>query len=255
MPSPSFRRPLGLRLLLPALTLVAATASAALPAQTARADVGAQAQAKSVLLPAIAQYTKPLPAAFAAIPKERKQKLEKLALFVRSKRAAGEKVKLVFICTHNSRRSHISQLWATVAAANYGIDGVETFSGGVEATAFNPRAVAALERAGFQIANPGGENPHYKVTYSASRPPAEAFSKKYDDAVNPHDGFAAVMTCSQADKNCPSIEGASLRVAVPYEDPKVADGTPEEASLYDQRAKQIATEMFYLFSRVASVRT
>ena len=254
MPSLSFRRTRGLRLLLPSLTLAVATVTGAVPPRTARAEVGAQAQSKPALLPKIVQYTKSLPGGFDAIPKDRKQKLEKLALFVRSKRAAGEKAKLIFICTHNSRRSHMSQLWATVAAESYGVEGVETFSGGVEATAFNPRAVAALERAGFQIANPGGENPHYKVSYSAGRPPVEVFSKKYDDAFNPHAGFAAMMTCSQADKNCPSIEGASLRVAVPYEDPKVADGTPEEASLYDQRTKQIATEMFYLFSRVATVR-
>ena len=215
-----------------------------------RADTSASSKSKAALLPKLARYTKPLGSAFATIPEDRKQKLEKIALFVRSKRAAGEKARLVFICTHNSRRSHMSQLFATVAATSYGIDGVETFSGGVEATAFNPRAVAALERAGFQTANPGGDNPHYRVTYARDRPPVEAFSKKYDDPANPHDGFAAVMTCSQADKNCPSIQGSSLRVAVPYEDPKVSDGTPEEAATYDQRAKQIATEMFYLFSRV-----
>lgn len=234
--------------------LAAVAASGGAPATTARAEVGVQTQPKAIFLPALAQYTKSLAGEFDAIPKERKQKLEKLALFVRSKRNAGETAKLIFICTHNSRRSHMSQLWATVAAAAYGITGIETFSGGVEATAFNPRAVAALERAGFQIQNPGGENPHYRVTYGSNSPPLEAFSKKYDDAANPREGFAAVMTCSQADKNCPAIQGASLRVAIPYEDPKVADGTPEEASLYDQRAKQIATEMFYLFSRVGTLR-
>ncbi|HEY6877527.1 MAG TPA: hypothetical protein VI299_05880 [Polyangiales bacterium] len=214
------------------------------------ADTGGSPKSKAVLLPQLSQYTKQLSAGFDAIPQDRKQQLEKIALFVRSKLAAGEKAKLVFICTHNSRRSHMSQLFASVAAANYGIDGVETYSGGVETTAFNPRAIAALERAGFKVENPGGDNPHYKVSYAKNRPPVEAFSKKYDDASNPHEGFVAVMTCSQADKNCPSIQGSSLRVAVPYEDPKVSDGTPEEAATYDQRAKQIATEMFYLFSRV-----
>jgi arsenate reductase len=229
-------------------------ALAGIPATAVQADAGGGAKSKAVMLPQLAQYTKALSAGFDAIPQDRKQQLEKLALFVRSKVSAGEKAKLVFICTHNSRRSHMSQLFATVAAANYGIEGVETYSGGVESTAFNPRAVAALERAGFKLENPGGENPHYKVTYAKNRPPVEAFSKKYDDAFNPHEGFVAVMTCSQADKNCPSIQGSALRVAVPYEDPKVSDGTPEEAATYDRRAKQIATEMFYLFSRVDAKR-
>ncbi|MEY4514902.1 MAG: hypothetical protein RLZZ450_7024 [Pseudomonadota bacterium] len=107
-----------MRVLVPTLALLGATASGTFPAPAARAEVGAQAQSKPELLPALAQYTKPLPSAFATIPKDRKQKLEKVALFVRSKRAAGEKAKLVFICTHNSRRSHMSQLWATVAAAS-----------------------------------------------------------------------------------------------------------------------------------------
>lgn len=237
-------------LALAAALFAGATALAGGAVTAVRADTGGSAKSKAVMLPRLSQYTKPLSSGFDAIPPERKQHLEKIALFVRSKIAAGEHAKLVFICTHNSRRSHMSQLFASVAAANYGIDGVETYSGGVEATAFNPRAVAALERAGFKIENPGGDNPHYRVTYAKNRPPVEAFSKKYDDPFNPHDGFVAVMTCSQADKNCPSIQGSSLRVAVPYEDPKASDGTPDEAATYDQRAKQIATEMFYLFSRV-----
>ena len=233
-----------------AAALLVGAASGSLLSSSAHAEPTAKVEAKPALLPKLAQYTKTLPKDFEAIPAERKQALDKLALFVRTKRASGEKAKLVFICTHNSRRSHMSHLWSTVAAASYGLSNVETFSGGVETTAFNPRAVAALERAGFKIENPGGENPHYKVTYAKNRPALEAFSKKYDDATNPHENFAAVMTCTQADKNCPSIQGASLRVSLPFEDPKASDGKPEEAATYDQRAKQIATEMFYFFSRV-----
>lgn len=192
---------------------------------------------------------------FDAIAPERKAQLDKLALYVKTQRAAGETAKLTFICTHNSRRSHMSQLWAAVGAAYYGLDGVETFSGGTESTAFNPRAVAALERAGFKISKPeaDADNPHYKVSYAANGPELEAFSKKYDDPPNPKADFAAVMTCSQADKNCPFVEGAEYRVAIPYVDPKASDGTPEESATYDERAKQIATEMFYAMSRVDEV--
>lgn len=144
----------------------------------------------------------------------------------------------------------MGQLSATLAAAFYGLDRVEAFSGGTEATAFNPRAVAALERAGFQIENPGGDNPHYKMRFAENRAPVEAFSKKYDDAWNPKSGFAAVMTCDHADKNCPTVAGATLRIPLHFVDPKASDGTPEEAATYDERAKQIATEVFYAMSRV-----
>jgi arsenate reductase len=146
----------------------------------------------------------------------------------------------------------MGQIWATTAAAYYGVDNVKAFSGGTEATSFNPRAVAALEHAGFKLENPGGDNPHYKVTFSEKQPALESFSKKFEDPANPQENFAAVMTCAQADKNCPVVPGASIRVPLHYEDPKAADGTPEEASTYDERVRQIGSEMFYLFSQIKS---
>lgn len=125
------------------------------------------------------------------IPQQRKLALADVAAFVSSKRRAGEAATLTFICTHNSRRSHMGQLWAAAAAAHFGIDGVRTYSGGIEATAFDPRAVAALQKAGFVVENPGGVNPHYRVTLDESEPAMECFSKTYDDPFNPAEGFAA----------------------------------------------------------------
>src|SRR5690606_25567344 len=85
---------------------------------------------------------------FNMIPNDRKSELAKVADYVRERLSKSEPAKLTFICTHNSRRSHLSQIWAHVAAEYYGLVGVETFSGGTEATAFNPRAVAAMQRCG-----------------------------------------------------------------------------------------------------------
>lgn len=186
-----------------------------------------------------------------AIPQSRKELLEPVASHVSACQRAGEDARLTFICTHNSRRSQMGQLWAGAAAAHFGIDGVQTFSGGTEVTAFNPRAVAAVERAGFKVDNPGGDNPHYRVTFSETRPVVECFSKTVDDPFNPSEGFVAIMTCSEADEACPVVLGANMRVPVRYEDPKVADGTPSETARYDERCMQIATEMLYLFSRVS----
>jgi arsenate reductase len=186
-----------------------------------------------------------------AIPQERRRLLEEVAAFVSSKRHAGKAAELSFICTHNSRRSQMGQLWAAVAAAYFGINEVRTYSGGTESTAFDVRAVGALEKAGFVIENPGGENPHCLVTYDDSGPVMECFSKTYDDPFNPTEGFAAIMTCSEADEACPVVVGAALRTPIRYDDPKVSDGTPSEAATYDVRCLQIATEMLYLFSQVA----
>lgn len=184
------------------------------------------------------------------ISDERKALLAKLAAYIRQKQAKNALVSLHFICTHNSRRSHISQIWAATAAAYFELEGIRTYSGGTEATAFNTRAVAAMERAGFQIKNPGGENPHYQVSFSPVFPALECFSKTFDDPINPHKEFAAIMTCSDADENCPFIPGTELRLPLTYDDPKAADDTPEETTRYDERVRQIGREIFFVMRLV-----
>ena len=129
--------------------------------------------------------------------------------------------------------------------------GVETYSGGTEATAFNPKAVKAMQKARFTIEKTGEEsNPTYLVTYANGIQPMRAFSKVYNADENPTDDFVAIMTCSHADENCPLIPGAFLRMPVNYDDPKDFDGTPLEEAKYDERTRQIASEMFYVFSKI-----
>ncbi|HRF78468.1 MAG TPA: protein-tyrosine-phosphatase [Flavobacteriales bacterium] len=189
--------------------------------------------------------------AMAAIPAERKESLDLIAAFVKERKAAGANADLTFICTHNSRRSHLSQLWAATAAWRFGQDHVRTYSGGTEATAFNTRAVAAVERAGFLVVKPEGKNPVYEVSFTSDSNAESCWSKKYDDAANPKKDFCAVMTCSEADKNCPIVFGALDRISLPYNDPKEADGTPEEAARYDERCLQIAAELWYVMQQAA----
>lgn len=188
---------------------------------------------------------------FESIPEERKLALAKIADYISNAKKANEKANLNFICTHNSRRSHLSQIWAQTAATYYGsADYVRSFSGGTEATAFNSRAVAAIQRVGFNVQNPGGENPRYAVSFAPEMVPMICYSKVYDNQEEDLSDYVAVMTCSEADQNCPYIPNALLRVAIPYEDPKEADGTDFEEQRYDERTKQIATEMFYALSLV-----
>ena len=184
---------------------------------------------------------------------ERLQELDDLAAWVAEHEDAAN---CIFICTHNSRRSHMGAIWAQAAAWHFGLDGVRTFSGGTEITAFNPRAVTALRDLGVRIVpiDENGGNMIYRVGLQAERPEFEVFSKVYGDPVNPSEGFAAVMTCSHADEACPLVFGADARFATPYVDPKVSDGTPEEAATYRERAIQIGTEMMYVMSRAAALR-
>jgi arsenate reductase len=208
----------------------------------------------TALLSPLMNTVKRLTNEFDQIPPERKQLLKELTQFVQGNVKAGQKVYLNFICTHNSRRSHISQLWAQAAAYYYGIEGVTCFSGGTEATAFNPRAVKAMKEAGFEIRTwsngQNGENPVYEVRFSGAAPAVKAFSKKYDDPFNHTKSFAAIMTCSHADENCPLVLGASARIAITYNDPKAFDGTPQEEAKYNERVREIGREMLYAFSEV-----
>lgn len=202
------------------------------------------------LHPALQHYVneRVLPAV-ATIPAERRESLDLIVDFVRGRKAAGAHADLTFICTHNSRRSHLGQLWAATAAWVFAQDHVRTFSGGTEVTAFNPRALAAVERAGFSVIKPEGQNPRYQVAFASDSQPETCWSKIYDDPANPQEGFCAVMTCSEADTNCPIVRGALDRVSLPYIDPKEADGTPEEIARYDERCLQIAAELWYVMQQ------
>ncbi len=183
------------------------------------------------------------------INEERRVVLQPLIAYIQAKVSAGENVNLNFICTHNSRRSQLSQIWAQAAAYYYGIE-ANCYSGGVEVTAFNERAVEVVKKAGFNVTIKEKNNPIYFIFFSDDAEPISTFSKTYDDAINPTDNFAAVMTCSHADENCPFIPGAESRIPVRYDDPKAFDGTPMEAAKYEERSMQIGNEMFYAFSQV-----
>jgi protein-tyrosine phosphatase/arsenate reductase len=203
------------------------------------------------LLPSLSSAVRAATSEFDRIPEERKAELKKISHFIELKSAAGERVKVTFICTHNSRRSHFGQVWAQTAAAYYGVGNFKACSGGTEVTACNERTIAALGRAGFAIEDAtGGSNPIYLIRYAENAEPVHSFSKVYNANVNPQSSYLAVMTCDQADTNCPLVLGASLRLGIHYEDPKVADGKPEEAAVYDDRCRQIARETFYAFSHV-----
>ncbi len=202
--------------------------------------------------PALKQYILARVDEFPLIPSDRKSDLAKVAQYIQSCTTKSLLAKLTFICTHNSRRSHLSQIWAQVAAEYFGFSNVETFSGGTEATAFNPRAVAAMQRCGLKITsdNVDTSNPKYEIRTHDSGKAQICFSKVYDAPPNPTQGYCAIMTCSQADDACPLVMGCDLRMPIRYEDPKIADDTVQEAALYDERSRQICREMLFMMSSI-----
>lgn len=186
---------------------------------------------------------------FDQIPDERKALLNDLNAFVKKQNTASI-INLTFICTHNSRRSHLSQVWAQVAAHYYGFNNVYCYSGGTEATAMFYSVVNALTAAGLEVGKLSDvDNPIYSIKYAENNPPVICFSKKFNHLFNPQSAYAAVMTCNDADQNCPFIPNAT-RVSLPYIDPKEFDGKENQEEKYQERSRQIATELLYMFSTI-----
>lgn len=193
----------------------------------------------------VAEYT----TRFDSISDERKKILNKLSVYIQE-RVNNPSINLVFICTHNSRRSHFSQVWAQIAAHYYGLHNISSYSGGTEATAVFPSVINALTSNGVKVeALSNEENPVYTLKYSETKQPIIGFSKVFNHTFNPSTDFAAVMTCTDADENCPLIPNAT-RVSLPFNDPKVFDNTADEQIKYQEKSKEIATELFYALSQV-----
>jgi len=187
------------------------------------------------------------------IPSERKTVLQPLTDFIQLKVSENREIRINFICSHNSRRSHLSQVWAQTMANYFNIKNVFCYSGGTKATVLFPMVAETLQNSGFQINKISkNKNPVYSIKYSNNEHPIIGFSKKLDDDFNPKSEFVAIMTCSQADGGCPFIAGAEKRIPITFEDPKVFDNSSQQAEKYNERSVQIATEMFYVFSQINS---
>jgi arsenate reductase len=182
------------------------------------------------------------------ITPERQQLLQELAGYIAMGYKNGEPAKINFICTHNSRRSFLGQVWMAVAAARYGLSHVHTYSGGTDVTFLNPRIADSLRRFGFEVFAdphvPVDQNPHYAVRYGEHHA-IKAFSKKFDDAPNPASHFCAVMVCSEADAACPFVPGCEKRLKLPFVDPKASDGSTAESATYDARSLEVAAHCLY----------
>ena len=186
-----------------------------------------------------------------AISEERQSVLKPLVDYIQSRIDDNHMINLNLICTHNSRRSHLSQVWAQTMSHYFKVKNVQCYSGGTEATALFPKVIDTLTVSGFEIMMLSeGVNPVYAIKYDANIPAIIGFSKAFDDSFNAQRDFAAVMTCSHADENCPFIPGANQRIPLNYEDPKLFDGTPEQDAKYKERSLQIAMEMKYVFAQI-----
>ena len=185
------------------------------------------------------------------VSEERKAILQPLVDYIQNKVDLNEEIRLNFICTHNSRRSHLSQIWAQTMTFQFGIKNVFCYSGGTEATAMFSKVGETLVNQGFQIQKLSQEqNPVYAVKFDDNQHPIICFSKTYFDDFNPKTNFGAIMTCNNADEGCPMVFGTEARFSIKYDDPKAFDGTDVMNEKYVERSLQIASEMYFVFSQI-----
>jgi hypothetical protein len=201
------------------------------------------------LYTAIEKYLSEVTPEGALIPVERRQALDRLAGFIAERAASARSSRLTFICTHNSRRSQMSQIWAEAAAARFGVSGVETYSGGTEATAFNPRAVAAMGRAGFRIDDgrratrstgcAGRWREPMESSPSSTTAPTRVRLLRHHDLLG---ADAACRSCRRRERS-PALRRSGA-----------VDGGDQETAAYDKAAGRSRARC-WLFSRVRSEPT
>jgi hypothetical protein len=220
-------------------------------ADMTRALTAATPESRAKLAPKLKDHADYLTTTFDMIDGKHREAGEKLAHWLAANYEPGKPLHVVVVCTGNSRRSILGSSMGNLAAAYYGFPEIHFHSGGTNPTAFNSRTVSALKSIGFQVEPTGSEaergepktaNPIYRISLGSGFE-AQEFSKHYSDSHNPQEGFAALMVCSEADAACPFVKGASLRVSMPYLDPKIYDDGAYEVAKYAERRDDIGRLM------------
>ncbi len=179
---------------------------------------------------------------------ERKNQIKAIAETLKQQHSSLP-YQLIFVCTHNSRRSIFGQVWATVLANHYDIP-LKSYSGGTEVTAVNDNALTCLNYLGFEVQkSQKKDNPIVEVYYG-NADIIKCFSKLYNDTQNPSDNFYAIMLCEHAAENCPFIPSALKRFNLTYPDPKKFDGTHHQDNEYKKVALEIGQELSFLLRQL-----
>jgi arsenate reductase len=208
-------------------------------------------ESRTRLAPKLREHADALTTSFDLIGEPYRVQGERLAHWMAANYEPGKPLHVTVVCTGNSRRSILGASMGNIAAAYYGMPEVRFHSGGTAPTAFNPRTVSSLKSIGFEVVPTGSEaprgepktaNPSYRVSWGEGFEATE-FSKHYEDEANPRSGFAALMVCSEADEGCPLVKGASLRLSMPYLDPKIYDDGAYESAKYAERRDDIGRLM------------
>ena len=114
-----------------------------------------------------------------------------------------ERRRVLFICTHNSARSHMAEGFL---GARYG-DRYEAFSAGTKPSQVNPLAISVMAEAGIDISGHRSKG-------------VEKFLGQEFDYV--------VTVCDHANETCPFFPGGKNRLHRGFKDPSAQQGSIEE---------------------------
>ena len=148
---------------------------------------------------------------------------------------------IVFICTHNSRRSQFCETWSKVLANRYGLN-ISFSSAGTTKTSVYKEVINSLKRAGVDINEKGILNIEGKSSI--------LYSKTLDDIKE--NKFISITNCKDAERNCPLDPRSQLNLNIFYDDPKKFDGMENEKKEYDKTCLSIAAEINVIFKSLVN---
>ena len=187
---------------------------------------------------ALAQYIEARTTEFGLVETDRRLRLDAIASYVRSKVRQQRAASLLFLGRHNSRRSHLAQVWAQTVAAWCEVGVVISYSAGVQPTRLAPAAVDALRRAGF-VVDLGQDPSTAKVSFRADAPPMICYAKDYEALQVPQRNWCAVSVDAGVAAGFPALDEAEERVVLPLEDPDD-----------DALCARVARDLLYAFTQV-----
>ncbi|HEY7847199.1 MAG TPA: arsenate reductase ArsC [Candidatus Limnocylindria bacterium] len=137
-----------------------------------------------------------------------------------------DKVRVLFVCTHNSARSQMAEGFLR----EYGGDRFEVHSAGTEAATVRPEAIRAMAEAGIDISG------HRSKT-------VERFLGEPFDWV--------ITVCDQAREACPTFPGAEQTAHWGFDDPTGAQGDGEARMAVFRRVRDEIARSVRMFALAA----
>ena len=167
---------------------------------------------------------------------KQKERLEKVINQIN--KLLGSSRSIVFICTHNSRRSQFCEFWAKYFSNHYDKN-LNIYSAGVEKTEVYNGVFKALLRCGVKKLN--NKLVIDKQSIRLESKTLEEIHLK---------SFISIINCSDAEKNCPIDFRSIANINLKYEDPKSFDGSSSEEDEYFNTSYLIARELNYIIRNI-----